>query len=251
MRYSEIRKKEIKKYFLYKKVLKRRPYLKAVVKIGGFIFSERDASEILRGYVEVFYELIKKKWKIAVVVGGGRLARERIEMAEKLGANNFFCDLIGMEAAKLNSMVFIAALKHHVYPKYIESIEEAKLALKSFEICFAGGMFPGQSTDAVAAILAEALGADIVVKCTSVDGVYTADPRRVKNAEKISKITYKDLKLLLEKLKFQPGSYELLDPVALKVLERSTIKLHICNGSFPTNILKILLEKKEVGTEVT
>ena len=79
-----------------------------VYSLGGSILAGRDP-ESLRLYAEELKSLAKEH-QIYVVVGGGKIAREYIGKARALGASEVFCDQIGIEATKLNSMILIAAL---------------------------------------------------------------------------------------------------------------------------------------------
>jgi uridylate kinase len=70
-----------------------------------------------------------------------------------------------------------------------------------------------------------------------VDGVYTADPRRVPGARRIPRLSYAELRRVLSQ-SLEPGRYELLDPLAVAVLERSRIPSRILDGSDPANVVR-------------
>jgi len=111
-----------------------------------------------------------------------------------------------------------------------------------------GGVQPGQSTNAAAAMAAEAMHADLV-NATDVDGVYTADPRKDPTARKLDVVTPEELMRILAAEGTKAGEYALMDPVAIQVIRRSKIPVTIVDGRDPMNIDKAL-HGKRIGTKV-
>jgi len=109
-----------------------------------------------------------------------------------------------------------------------------------------GGLSPAQSTTAVAALLAEAVKAVKLVIATDVEGLYTEDPKKSPKATLMRRVSIREVIDVL-KLEWEPGSYKLLDLVALRVIERSKIPTCIVNGLEPQNIEKVI-KGEEVGT---
>jgi len=146
--------------------------------------------------------------------------------------------------------LLISALKN-VYPEPFLDYKEAALAKAndSGKIAVMGGVSPGYTTDAVAAILAEYLDADLLVNVTSVDGIYGADPRKYPNARKYDKLSPKELVALTMKEELKAGSRIVIDPVAAKIIERSGIKTIVIDGSNPRNIVDAVHGKHQ-GTEI-
>ncbi|MEM2934074.1 MAG: UMP kinase, partial [Methanocellales archaeon] len=194
---------------------------------------------------------IAKKHKVVVVTGGGAIARNYIDAARKLGADEASCDLIGIEVTRLNARLFISALRPDAYPEPALDYKEAESALSSGKIVVMGGVAPGQTTDAVAAILAEYLKADLLVNATSVDGVYSADPKLDPNARKFDKLSPSELVDIVMKIEMKAGSKSPIDPLSAKIIERSKIPTIILNGENPRNLLDAILLKKKIGTVIT
>ena len=127
--------------------------------------------------------------------------------------------------------------------------------LKSFQdietnkIIVLGGTQPGQSTNAVAALCAEAINADLFINATNVDGVYTSDPHKKNNVKKLDIVKTSELIRLIYNKELFAGSYELFDPLAIKIVERSKIPTRILNGSNPKNIEDVI-NGKSLGTLV-
>lgn len=219
-----------------------------VYSLGGSILAGRDADS-LREYASALKELATEH-RIFVVVGGGRIAREYIEKARALGASEMFCDLIGIGATKLNSSLLIAALGECAPQEIPESYQDAARLAQNHAIVVMGGVAPGQTTDAVSALLAEYVRADRLIIATSVDGVYTADPERDPNARKIGRMTHQTLAQMASQTEMKAGSRSPVDPLAAKIMERSRIATSIVLGSKIENLKKGALGG-HTGTEIT
>jgi uridylate kinase len=219
-----------------------------VVKISGKLAGP-DKAELIMEYARMLRKLYLEGYKLAVVVGGGETAREYIKAAEKLGANKSLQDILGIEAARLNARLLIYALEHYAYPEPPRSLWEALEAFATGKIVVCGGFQPGQSTTAVAAILAEALSAKLLVVATTVAGVYTADPRREPSAKLIPRLSYDEYRRVISQ-SVEPGRYELLDPLALSIVERSKIPVRVVDGNNPENVAKAV-KGENVGSLIT
>ena len=105
-----------------------------------------------------------------------------------------------------------------------------------------GGIRPGRSTDANAAYAASIIKADYFIKLTDVDGVYDKDPKKHENARKLNHISVKEIAKYAQE--GRPGSYGVLDKLAVETIGKHEIKTIIMNGSNPENILKALTGEK-------
>lgn len=219
-----------------------------VYSLGGSILAGRDA-ESLKEYAAALKNLAEKH-QIFVVVGGGKIAREYIEKARALQASEAFCDLLGIGATKLNAMILIAALGEASAPEPAETYARALEASAAGKIVVLGGMQPGQTTDAVAALLAEYVHADKLIVATSVDGVYSADPGVDPKAKKFDQMTFGDLVRLSMETRLSAGSRSPVDPLAAKIIERSSIPTVVVHGGDAEN-LKRGAEGGHSGTEIS
>lgn len=218
--------------------------MKLVYSLGGSILAGKDPQN-LRRYADALKEMAQDH-RIFVVVGGGRIAREYIEKARALGASEIFCDQIGIGATRLNALLLVAALGEAA-PQEIPAgySEAARLP----GIVVMGGLSPGQTTDAVSALLAEQVGADRLIIATSVDGVYTADPEKDQSAEKLKTMTPRALVRLAMETEMKAGSRSPVDPLAAKIIERSSIPTAVVLGSLIEN-LKLGALGGHGGTEI-
>ena len=224
--------------------------MRVVVKLGGHAFPLKVDAEGLAGFVRAFRKLRAMGHELVVVAGGGAGARYYIKAARGLGANEAVCDQFGIEVAKLNAELLVAGLGEDAYPVVPARLEEFRVAFESGKIVVLGGLLPGQSTDAVAALISELVGADMMVKATDTEGVFTADPKRDPKAKKLEKVSYGELENIVSGKSVKAGGYELLDLVALRILERSRISLRVVDGRDPRNIERAIKGEK-VGTLVT
>jgi uridylate kinase len=112
-----------------------------------------------------------------------------------------------------------------------------------------GGLQPGQSTNAVAALAAEITRAEILVNGTDVDGVYTEDPKKNPKAKLIRSVNVDKLLSWAMGGEVFAGRYELLDPLAIKIMQRAKMPTRFVSLADPGNILAAL-QGKDIGTRV-
>jgi uridylate kinase len=184
---------------------------------------------------------------VFVVVGGGATARDYIGKARTFGADEAFCDAIGIGVTRLNARLLIAAMGRDAYPVPPETQEDAVVAALSGRIVVMGGTTPGHTTDAVAAILAECAHADILINATATDGIYTKDPKKHPDAVKLDEISPERLVGLIAAEKMGAGANLPLDMLAAKIIERSGIPTVVIDGRDPSNVLSAV-RGEELGT---
>ncbi len=206
-----------------------------------------DNTKVLKDYAS-FLVKICKICQPVVVAGGGKIARHYISHARTSGADESTLDELGIEVSRLNAKLLIYALKNKAYPHPPTNLQEVKHAVDSGLIVISGGLHPGQSTNATAALIAEKVHASEFLNTTDVDGIYDSDPRKNKKAKKFKRIELKNLRKLLVHEETIAGGYDLMDIVALKVIERSKIKTRILKSDIK-NIEKAI-KGNSVGTEI-
>jgi uridylate kinase len=185
-----------------------------------------------------------------VVAGGGKVARHYISIARGFGLDEASLDIIGIQVSRLNAKLLIAALGAKAHPAVPEDLEQVTDAAASGKIVVAGGLHPGQSTNATSALIAEKVGAARFVNATDVDGIYDSDPRRNRKAKLFREITTKECRQLLGGESSMAGGYDLMDIVALKVIERSKIPTVVIKSE-PAVIKDAVLRNKVAGTRIT
>jgi len=223
--------------------------LKAVIKIGGFAFPSRPEKPLLKDYVKLLSSLVGEH-HLVVVTGGGEVARAYIRPAREMGVPESLCDQLGILTSRLNARLLADGLSEYAFPEIPTTIGELKHYFASGKIVAMGGLTPGHSTNAVAAIAAETVGAELLVNATDVDGVYSSDPEKDKNAKRLEEVSVSELTTILSKTEIMAGAYELMDPLALRVIARSKLTTVVVDGRNPNNLAKALRYEK-VGTRVT
>lgn len=225
-----------------------------VVKIGGSLLfdnEEKIDEKLITNYAKTIRNVFSdKKKNCAIVVGGGKLARKYISSSRALGATEAYNDIIGIEIAKLNARLLISALGDVAYPDPPETFQDFQSLISlTDKVIVCGGFQPGQSTNAVAASIAEITHAEKIVNLTDVDGVFSEDPDKNPKAKLLNEIPISDL---IEKITSttKAGHYPLFDLTAAQIIKRSNINLHFVNGSNPQNLVKAIADEK-IGTKVT
>ena len=188
-----------------------------VFAVGGSIYTNKieKTPEIA--------EALKKHSPVAVIVGAGKL-KENINAVQASEADK---DLIGIQATRLNAKTLGTQMKAH--PKIPKTTEEIKEVTQTGQNLVMGGLNPGFSTDAVAAITAELLNAKLHI-ATDINGVYTKDPSQ-KDAEKLDEVSITNLREIVSGNSSDAGSYELIDKTALNIIERSKIETKVMEGT--------------------
>jgi len=221
--------------------------MKIVVTIGGSILVQDNSYKKFKEYAEIISQM-NTEHKLYVVVGGGKPARDYITMARGLGASEALCDDVGIDVTRLNARLLITALQEAAYPKVPHNFTEALEYSQSGKLVVMGGTEPAHSTDAVGSILAEFIGADLLINATSVDGLYDQDPKKYSDAVKFEEITASDMMDLLSNKDIKAGTYEFFDHTAIGIIKRSKLKTVVVDGNDPENLLKAVYEK--IGTTI-
>ena len=163
--------------------------MRIVAAIGGSILLQDYNAERFKEYAKLLKEQ-SEEHEIFVVVGGGKPAREYIGVVRDLGAGEAKCDDIGIEVTRVNAKLLLLALGDAAYQRVPHNFQEALEFSASGKIIVMGGTEPAHSTDAVSAILAEYVQADLLVNLTAVDGLYTKDPKKYDDAVKYDTLTF-------------------------------------------------------------
>ena len=217
-----------------------------VIKLSGQVFGMEHTKE-LKDYAAFFVKQ-SKICQPVLVAGGGKIARYFINHARSSGADESTLDELGIEISRLNAKLLIYALKGNAYPHPPTNLTEVKHAVDSGLIVVTGGLHPGQSTNGTAALIAEKINAAEFLNATDVDGIYDSDPNKNKKAKKFKRVELKDLRRLLVHEDSMAGGYDLMDIVALKVIERSKIKTKIIKSDIKT--IEKAIKGLSIGTEI-
>lgn len=221
--------------------------MRLVLRIGGSVIASPVNPSLINRYAELLKQLKKQGHEIIVVVGGGTLAREFIKTAKDLGLEEREQDEMAIAVSRLFAMLFLKKLGDLGCDTVPLTVENAVKCLNRGKVVVMGGLKPGMTTDTVASLIAEKASADLLIKATDQEGVYDKDPRKHKDAVKLEHLKLKDLSSVLAENKHKAGIHQIIDPEAVKILQRQKIKVIVLNGFKPENLL-FAVKGKKVGT---
>ena len=131
------------------------------------------------------------------------------------------------------------------------TVNDAAELSRNYSFVIMGGTEPGHTTDTVATLLAERIGATKLINATSVDGVYSDDPKKDPNAKKFDRMSYDEaISLALEK-SIGAGPNVFMDLTALNIAKRSKIKIYVTSGLDLNEYENIILNGKTKGTLIS
>jgi uridylate kinase len=224
---------------------------KVVVSLGGSVLVPGDDdARYLRDVARLFRD-VSSRVKLFVVTGGGRIARYYIETGRSIGIRERTLDEFGIAVTRLNASLLSAALGGRANREPATSYAMASKFSKRYAIVVMGGTRPGHTTDRVAASLARFVRANRIVNATSVEGVYTADPKKDPKARLLTRIGFDDLVTLSGKGHRTAGPSVVFDPVAARVVARDRTPLSVLHGRDLRALRAAILGERFHGTRVT
>lgn len=228
---------------------------RVLLKLSGESFADSDTNfgispNILTDIANQISKANEEGIQIAVVVGGGNFFRGVQESAKGMAQAN--ADYMGMLATVINAVALKDALDKNGTQTRVQSaitmtaVAEPYIRLKAIRhlekgriVIFAAGTGnPYFTTDTAASLRAAEIDADIVLKSTRVDGVYSSDPEKNDNADLYSQISYKDV---VEK------KLGVMDLTAITLCEENKMPIRVFDGTQNTNIYNVLTGN-ELGT---
>lgn len=221
--------------------------MRLMLRIGGSIIASPINSALISKYVNLLKGLKKQGHEVAVVVGGGALAREFIGVAKDLGLDERAQDEVAISVSRVFAQLFLQKLGELGCEAVPLTIEDAVKCLREGKIAVMGGLKPGMTTDTVAALIVEQVNADLFVKATDQEGIYNKDPRRYADAVKLEHLSFEDLSRVFAENKHKAGIHQILDPEAVKILKKERVKVIVVNGFKPENV-SVAVKGEKVGT---
>ncbi len=221
-----------------------------VISIGGSIISGEKLNLELMKKISKTLAIIDSYDKFGIVVGGGKLARTYISDLREYNINDNILDEIGINATRINALA-MTTFFDNVNSKIPTNINDAAELSHNYRYVIMGGTEPGHTTDTVSVLFAERIGAEILINATSVDGVYSSDPKKDKNAVKYDKLTYDEAIELSIKNSTGAGSNVFMDLTSLTIAKRSKIKIFVINGNYMDQYKNIMYNGKCNGTVIS
>lgn len=231
-------------------------YKRILLKLSGESLMGEKQFGIDNNRLVEYAREIKEIWnsgtEVAIVIGGGNIFRG-VQAAEG-GMERTQGDYMGMLATMINSMALQSALESIDVPTRLQSAIEMKaiaepfikrravrhLEKKRVVIFGAGTGNPFFTTDTAASLRAIEIEANVILKGTRVDGIYTADPEKDKTAKKYETITFDEV--------YQKG-LEVMDLTAFTLCKENKLPIIVFDMNKKGNLAKIIQGEK-VGTTV-
>ncbi len=224
--------------------------MRVTVNFGGSVLCpEWPDLETLREAAESVRELVRRRHEVLVVVGGGGTARRYIEAGGRLGGSETVLHELGIRATHLNALLLALALGDLSEPSLPPTFHEAIQMILRGKVPVMGGTVPGHTTDAVAAMGARATNSSLLIYVTDVDGIYTSDPKLDPQARKLDRVKVEEL-LKIVGSRVTPGMRTVLDPVAVKLLQRLRIRTVVVGKAEIPRIPLIVEGQGHGGTEI-
>jgi uridylate kinase len=209
--------------------------------------------QTIAGYARAIKEVVAEGAQVGLVIGGGNIVRG--SQISKLGMDRVSADYMGMLGTVINALAFQDILEREgVDTRVMTAIRMEELAepyirrraLRHIEkgrvVIFAAGTGnPYFSTDTAAVLRGIQMKADVIIKATSVDGVYTADPKTTPSAKRYTKISYKDV---------MTKELGVMDQTAITLCKENKLPLIVLDVNAPRAVLKAIRGEK-VGTLVS
>lgn len=232
-------------------------YRRIVLKLSGEALKAKGSGdnispEIVTAICQQIKEVAALGVQVAIVIGGGNIWRGLA--ASHRGMERTTADYMGMLATVINGMALQSALEQIGLPTrvhtaiHMENIAEPFIRRRAIEqleaghavIFVAGTGNPYFSTDTTAALRASEIGAEVILKATKVDGIYTADPFKDPKATKYDRITFSDA--LSQRL-------SVMDSTAFSLCMDNKVPIVVFDMMKANNIMNVVLGKP-VGTLV-
>jgi uridylate kinase len=223
--------------------------MRIILRVGGSVVASPINPSLIVDYVHVLKKLRNQGHELVVVVGGGKLAREMIQVATDIGLDETSQDEIAISVSRIFAQLFLSKLGRIGCRTIPLTVEGAKKCLGKGAVVVMGGLKPGMTTDSVAALVAREVKADLLIKATNQDGVYDKDPKNHPDAVKLDHLNYEDMSTVFSEYRHKAGIHQIIDPEAVKVLRRCRFKVIVVNGFEPENVLGAV-KGENVGTVI-
>ena len=221
-----------------------------VISIGGSILIPDQNDSVFIGKLAEMLKKASEKVRLCVVCGGGKIARYYTITGRELGGDEYQLDLLGIGCTRLNAALLALALGDRSSTDIPLDVKTAAKRFAEGKIVVMGGTEPGHTTDAVATMLAVELGGARVINATSVDAVYSDDPRKNPDAVRYDRLTIEELDALVYK-DHGAGKSSVFDPLGVQIAKKEKIDIQMVDGRNLAELEKAILGQPFSGTYIS
>ncbi|MHA1449450.1 MAG: UMP kinase [Candidatus Hodarchaeales archaeon] len=222
-----------------------------VISLGGSVVNPGEIdTAFLLSFRDLVLEEIDKGKKFVIVTGGGGVSRQYISALAETGLDitEGEKDQLGIIPTWLNAKLVSMLFKGYTSRVLPSCFDDISKQLDKWPVVFSGGLLPGLKTDEDTSIIADYLGANILINVTNVDGVYDDNPDTNPQAKKFESMTYNDFYELSEKLSVKAGSNAPFTAMAVRIAERSSIRIFVISKNIAS--IKAAISGKCEGTVI-
>lgn len=219
-----------------------------VLSLGGSLIIPDDVDIIFLRKLKKIILKNTKKYKFAIVCGGGSIARKYINALRESGMNEELQNFSGISATRMNARFMSYLFKIDPKKGIPHTLRTVIKYIKKQDVVFCGALEYklNQTSDATAVEIAEHFKT-IFINLTDVSGLHDKNPKKFKDAKFIPKISWKDFNKMANKEKYQPGQHFVLDQTASKIIMEKKITTYIL-GKNLKNLDNLLNGRKFRGT---
>ncbi|NLL94872.1 MAG: UMP kinase [Thermoplasmatales archaeon] len=220
---------------------------KVVVSIGGSVLVPgKDDAAYIKSLAGMLGS-VSKKTVLAVVCGGGKVARYYSKTGGELGGTVDQLDEMGIAVTRINASLLRIALGDTAANGAPTTAGECAGIMGPGKVAVMGGTAPGHTTDAVAAMVAREIGADRIVNASNVDAVYDCDPRTNPGARRMDRMTIKELSDIVYD-EHEACKSSVFDPLGCTIAMEEGIDLVMVDGRDLAELENAILGKPVKGT---
>ena len=221
-----------------------------IISLGGSLIVPKMGIDVafLKQFKSLISRRIAKGDRFVIICGGGSTARQYQAAARAVGQlTHDDIDWLGIHATRLNGHLMRAIFHRQSHPTIVKNPNAPPRFREP--ILIAAGWKPGWSTDYDAVLLASGLGATTVINLSDVDYVYSADPRKDRNAKPVKRIEWKAFRKLVGN-KWDPGLNAPFDPVASELAARIGLTVKMIRGRSVKDVERAIAGEPFKGTMI-
>ena len=222
-----------------------------ILSLGGSVLRTGDKD---REYLAALADLLRsigQEIPLIATTGGGRTAREYIELGRDLGLTEVELDELGIDVTRLHARLLAGRIGPPTPATPPTSVAEAVRELRHASPIILGGTEPGHSTDGVAALLAVRTRAGRLINATDVEGVHERDPRQDPKARRLDRLTWEEFRKMVHSgTTTAAGQNFVFDRFGADLLARSGIPLWIVHGRDLGNLEAALRGERFRGSRI-